>query len=119
MPSEKQHIKKAAHNEQFFDHVKHDYPDWAMTGLFYSVLHYIEAYLATKGIHVEDHKERAKHVGLLAPLKPYYADYRRLYDYSVNARYKMHEFNVTWLNDTHKRFFLPIKTSILKLIKKR
>ena len=36
--------------EKFFDDVKHEYPDWAITGLFYAALHLMEAFLAVKGI---------------------------------------------------------------------
>jgi hypothetical protein len=32
---------------------------WAMTMLFYSPLHHIEAYFATKGLHHRNHKKRA------------------------------------------------------------
>jgi hypothetical protein len=118
MPSEKQHLAKAKYNEGFFESIKYEYSDWSITGLFYSSLHFIEAFLATKGIHVEDHKERAKMVGIIKELKPLFGCYRALYDYSVNARYKMHNFSVEAINQSYKDFFLPIKKEITKLLTK-
>jgi len=78
----------------------------------------MEAFLATKNIHVEDHKERAKHIGLLEELKPLFRYYRALYDYSVNARYKMHSFTVESINESYEEFFITIKKEIIKLLKK-
>lgn len=117
MPSVKQHIDKAKYNEQFFEDVKYDYPDWAITGLFYSALHYVDAYLVSKGHSAEDHKTRLWFVESTKELKPIYANYRAMYDYSINARYKMHEFNIESLNDTHKTFYSPMKNDLLRLLK--
>lgn len=117
MPTIRQHYNKALYNEKFFDYSKHDYPDWAITGIFYSAVHLIEAFLASKGIHVEDHKERARHIALLKELKPLFQYYRALYDYSVNARYKLYSFSVESISDSYERFFLPIKNEITKQLK--
>ncbi len=67
MPSTGEHIKKAKHNEEFadsFDKKKSPYLDWALTGIFYSAVHYIEAFLATKGIHPRSHAQRTTYIGL-------------------------------------------------------
>lgn len=117
MPTLKQHQSKAIYNEKFFEDVKFNYPDWAITGIFYATIHLIEAFLATKNIHVEDHKERAKYIGLLKELKPLFQYYRALYDYSVNARYKMYSFTVEGINESYKEFFIPIKNEITKFLK--
>jgi hypothetical protein len=37
--------------------------------LFYTALHLMEAFLAVKDIHVEDHKERVNYIGRLSELK--------------------------------------------------
>lgn len=117
MPSAKDHKAKAAYNEEFFDHTKYDYPDWALTGLFYSALHLVDAFLATKHISVENHLTRFNYVNKVKELKPLYPEYRMLYDYSVNARYKMHSFSTENINDTYKTVFLPFKREILKSLK--
>jgi hypothetical protein len=118
LPTLKEHYKKSGYNEKFFDDVKHEYPDWAITGLFYAALHLMEAFLAVKDIHVEDHKERVNYIGRLSELKPLYQYYRALYDYSVNARYKMHSFTPESINKSYEDFFIPIKDSITKQLKK-
>ena len=58
MPTEKDHSTKAEYNETFFQKTKNNYQDWAITGLFYSALHYVDALLSKKGHSVEDHKTR-------------------------------------------------------------
>lgn len=118
MPTVKQHYSKALYNEKFFEDIKHEYQDWAITGIFYSAIHLVEAFLAIKDIHVEDHKERARHLSLIKELKPLFGYYRALYDYSVNARYKLHNFTVDSISDSYKQFFLPIKEEITRQLKK-
>lgn len=117
MPTAKQHYHKATYNEKFFEDIKNNYPDWAITGIFYAAVHLMEAFLAAKGIYVEDHKERAKFIGVLKELKPLFQHYRALYDYSVNARYKLYPFTVDGINDSYKHFFLPIKEEITRQLK--
>ena len=117
MATVKQHLKKATYNENFFDDIKETYPDWAITGLFYSALHLIDAVLINMGCSAEDHKMRFQYVKFIKELKPLYADYRALYDCSINARYKMtSDLNIESLNDYHKKFFSPIKTTVTKLL---
>jgi len=112
----KQHTEKAKYNEKFFQETKDEYPDWAITGLFYSALHLVEAFLSKKDHSVEDHKSRFWFIQNTKELKPLYPNYRALYDYSVNARYKMQKFNVETLNDTYKSFYLPLKKDIDRLL---
>jgi uncharacterized protein (UPF0332 family) len=116
MPTSKAHKAKASYNEKFFDDVKDSYQDWALTGLFYSALHLVDAFLSSKGISVENHLTRADFINKIKELKPLYQDYRILYDYSVNARYKMHSFSTENISDTYKNIFQPFKKAILKHI---
>lgn len=109
MAKEREHHKKAAYNEKFFSEIREKYPDWAVTGLFYSALHLIEAFLAKKDIHPEDHKTRLSLVGKIRELKPIYSCYRALYDSSVNARYRMYKFSPDEANSVYDKYFLPIK----------
>ncbi|MBI5408068.1 MAG: hypothetical protein HZA14_01730 [Nitrospirae bacterium] len=115
MPTVKQHIKKSQYNESFFEDVKDNYQDWAITGLFYASLHLIEAFLALKGIHVENHVERSKYFSRIKELKPLYHEYKSLYEYSVNARYKMTPLSLDNINDSYKLFYEPLKNTIIKL----
>jgi len=116
LPTVKEHINKSKYNEKFFEDVKHDYPDWAVTGLFYAALHLVDAFLSKKGVSVEDHKTRSWYVASVSELKPIYGDYRAMYDYSVNARYKMHVLNVESLNDIYSSFYLKIRRTLLKYL---
>ena len=118
MPTVKEHIRKAEYNEKFFDDIRDNYPDWAITGLFYSALHYVDAYLKSKQISVEDHKTRSWFINTTKQLKSIYSEYRAMYDYSVNARYKMWIVNEESLDDIYKTFYLPIKKHLKELLKK-
>jgi hypothetical protein len=115
MPSLKDHLKKADYNEQFFHDTKDSYPDWALTGMFYSALHLVDAYLAKKNLSVPDHKTRTNYIHKISDLRSFYDDYRILYDYSVNARYKMHTFSEENINDTYKKIYLPFKKALIKI----
>ncbi len=72
------------HNEGFAATVNKshkDYRDWVVTAYFYSTLHYIEVYLATKNppIHSPDHRARDDEVEsepLLAHIFDEYNDLR-------------------------------------------
>ena len=96
MPSKSEHLSKAQHNEVFASTLNQDpnyasYRDWAVTGYFYSAIHYIEAYLASKvpAVHSPDHRARDAVVGSDSVLLPIYDQYRELKDDSTNARYNM------------------------------
>ena len=91
MPDEKEHIDKAHHNEDFFDIFDIDntrFLDWAVTGLYYAALHYIDAYLATLGVKfISNHKQR--HIEYSIALdRDVYSDYRTLENKSIIARYQ-------------------------------
>lgn len=61
MPLKSEHLTKAQANEKFADSLDASvYPnaDWALTALFYSAVHYVEAYFATKSIHSVDLRAR-------------------------------------------------------------
>lgn len=61
------HKQQAQHNENFASDVAsflppkgqanqdYDYLDWAITGLFYSALHWVRAFLASKGYGFDDY----------------------------------------------------------------
>ena len=50
-------------------------------------LHYVDAYLATKGYHPRDHTQRRGFVAMESSLRPLTAPFRRLYDASLGGRY--------------------------------
>ncbi len=87
MPTPSQHREKAEHDEFFVSELKEPFWDWAITGLFYAALHYIEIYLARQAppIHPPTHPIRDSHIHRL--LSPIYVDYRELEEESRDARY--------------------------------
>jgi uncharacterized protein (UPF0332 family) len=73
MPIPEKHYQKALYNEKFFHDIKQNYTDWAITGIFYSALHLVDAFLARKKLYPKDHKERTNYVGKI-PMSNYLND---------------------------------------------
>ncbi len=92
MPTTPEHKAKADQNEFFVSTLGNPFWDWAVAGTFYTALHYVEAYLATKKIHSPSHPVRDSHIQKDNTLKVIYADYRELKDESRAARYDVIPF---------------------------
>jgi hypothetical protein len=88
LPTKEDHLAQAEHNEFFSSELDNPFFDWKLTGIFYTALQYVDAYLATQGFHPPDHGERTKHVHGDAKLKPIRLDYRDLKNESRTARYE-------------------------------
>lgn len=56
--------------------------------MFYSALHYVDAYLATQGIHPPTHAVRLGYLETDLKLNPIRRDYRDLLNESRTARYE-------------------------------
>ena len=98
MPNKKEHLVKARHNEDFVDSLDiatTKFLDWAVTALFYSGVHYIEAYFSLRNIHSPDHRSRDSDVRRDPVLRTLYRDFSELKNYSMNARYFMLPFVVS------------------------
>ena len=63
--------------------------DWAITMLFYSALHYIDAFLDGKGMHPRNHTVRDDEIQNNGSIKAIYRDYRFLKHRSRAARYEI------------------------------
>ncbi len=87
MPKKDEHRSKADHNDAFAAATGTPYWDWSITGMFYAATHFIEAYLATIGIHFTNHTLRESYVGRDVKLRPIYKDFRELRSESEDARY--------------------------------
>ena len=58
MPSIQEHVDWARHNRTFWNSFDLDatpYLDWVVTGIFYEAVHWIGAFLASKGDHPTSH----------------------------------------------------------------
>ena len=90
MSDKEGHLQKAAHNLSYaktFNLNQTKYLDWAAVAIFYTAMHYVDAFLATEGYReFENHGERNKKVEeLLDPISHFYLP---LYEAARNARYK-------------------------------
>jgi hypothetical protein len=56
--------------------------------IFYAALHYVSAYLATRGQHPGDHKAMRNWIAWLRELKGLEIAYENLYVASIDARYR-------------------------------
>lgn len=111
MPNQDEHIKKAKHNESFYLSLEIDktpYKDWVVTGIFYTALHLIDAYLAAKNIHSFSHGMRDDWVKKNRELDQIWLDYRDLKEFRMKASYKIYEFS----SEEVKQDVLPLLSSI-------
>ena len=96
MPTQKDHIDKARHNEQFFssfDIETTPFLDWMVNGIFYSALQYLDSYLANNGEHPDTHSDRMRLIRTKPDLgRSFFRLYRPLQDDSEDGRYRMKIF---------------------------
>jgi len=94
VPNEIIHIMQAEQNERLARGLVLLSPqlmDWAVTACFYAVLHIVDSYLASLGIHPRTHEERED---LVQRRLPYIRrNYWRLKHYSIHARYQGAQMN--------------------------
>ncbi len=118
MSNEKAHLIKAVRNEEFYENVLELNSDWAVVGLFYSAVHYIEAFLAKRiNMHSDNHEARKLYVNQLSDLNPIYKEYSELQTISYNIRYSTFNPNRDKAMEIKRDTFDPIKTHMEKLLK--
>ena len=117
MPSQSEHLIKASHNKNLledFDLLHTEFIDWVVTVLFYSAVHYVEAFLAVRSIHSPIHAERDRRVRNLLP--DIYDSYNDLKNDSVEARYYMRQFSVDEISNEIAPNLEIVKNHILSRI---
>lgn len=117
MPDRIAHLKKAQHNEKFyqsFDIEKTPYKDWVVVGIFYSALHFIDAYFSLQNKHPFAHGMRDEWVKDDLRLSQIWPDYRELKEYRQKASYKIHDFSSREI----KNDILPLLGSIKDFLQK-
>ena len=93
MPNRTTHETQALHNDRFWQSLDvgtTPYTDWIVNGIFYSAVHWIEAYLATINRHSSSHANRSTIMNGLSRLRrdpDLIPDYVVLRTESENARY--------------------------------
>ena len=116
MPDSNQHLSLAQSNERFAESIAVlpvRFPDWETTALFYSALHYADAYLATHGIHPRNHDSRIESAKLFIRS---WEDYRHLYRLSLAARYNMASYTPAVADAVKAGPFRRVKEEILALL---
>jgi uncharacterized protein (UPF0332 family) len=121
MPARDNHLHQAQHNEAFVVSLNldsTDYLDWAVTGIFYAALHYIESFLATQNIHSSTHASRDRVFQQQQNLKPIYNQYRILKTRSESARYDLQQFNLAEARTLISVELEAVKSHILRVSQK-
>ena len=118
MPLKREHLDKSEAAENLglsLDQTAPGALDWAIVLLFYSALHQVEAYFATKGLHSKDHRRRDSSVANDPNTKTIYRAYGRMKIDSLNARY----FAVSFSSQTvakNKADLEAIKTHLARFL---
>ena len=114
-----QYLQKAERNEKLADDLAslpQRYPEWEITALFYSALHYANAFLASRGQSAEFHRERYT---LLASQTSLGKEYDTLFHRSMNARYDIYDFSEHEVDQIRSLYFGPVKEGVVALIGNR
>lgn len=91
MPARDKHLEQVRHNEAFvtsFNVEETRFRDWVVTGVFYKILHHVDAVFAVRGKHPGNHGDRQRYITGHPDLRLMYQDYRLLQDASQDARYR-------------------------------
>lgn len=93
---------------------RNEHPDWIVITAFYQALHWVDAFLLTKGDRPVNHITRKKYIGKHKELEEIEEDYWRLSRASQMARYKKQTYR-----DDPDEFneMLDISCSIINYIK--
>lgn len=86
--------------------------DWAVTGLFYAALHYVDAYLARANMHPAVHEERDRMIKADPKILSVRSHYGRLKDRSSDARCNPSRFAAPDITELRTRDLEPIKGAL-------
>jgi len=117
------HISKAAHNEDFWKLIHSEekyekYSDWVVTGIFYSAMHFIDAFFGKNSKHLKSHDMADKEISREKRLFNVYSDYRALKDYRWKASYWSTPFSKLEIDTDIIPHFSKIKSLIITLLSK-
>ena len=111
MPQKDGHINWAIHDRDFWTSIDLDstpFTDWAVSGMFCESLHWVEAFLDTKGYHSGKHRQRNRNMLLFAPdLGAIQDDYNKLKQDSETGRYECSKHT-----SEEARQFIPLVDNI-------
>ncbi len=125
MPDARQHLKQAQHNKCFLQSISDPkaYADWFVTVCFYQAVHFIDAFLATRRIHPEDHDRRFRELRKLrrefVEFKAVLSHYKDLFDLSQDARYRCTRITEEDMNASSNRHVPAIREWIERKVSPR
>ncbi|HEY8692548.1 MAG TPA: hypothetical protein VIR57_07380 [Chloroflexota bacterium] len=109
MPSADRHRAQARRNARASEDFQGlGYHDWAVTALFYSAIHWIDAYLATLNVHSYGHVQQARYVEQIAPIKPLLRHLSQLQRRSEDARYQLLSFTSSDVDGLRQEHLGPV-----------
>ncbi len=118
MADKDEHLKQAHHNEEFLEYLRENisiYADWYTICIYYTALHYIEAYLDILFQHPTNNFERDRDIKQYLD-KSTRKKFRLLKDVSENARYNIIDINVEGIDKEFEPALEFIKNNINELI---
>ncbi len=89
------------------------FTEWEVTLLFYSALHYVDAFLATQGISPKRHRDRNN---LVASMTNLGREYQNLFQQSMNSRYHLYHFTSQDVGEIKAEDFDRVKEEVLSLL---
>lgn len=112
MATEKDHLKRAMHNEKFLRTISDEFSDWLAVVTFYVAVHLVEAFFAKHKHHSRGHRERNEHLKL--EYEDIYRQFYPLYTYSLFARYDCMKADVRHIREELIGKRLPALKSLLE-----
>jgi len=120
------HVDKAKNNEDFY--ISHSletskFNGWAITILFYVLLHYVDAVLKQDdSLHINyrdpnGHGTRSMAVAKCSKLDPIALFYKTMYERSIEARYYCINFPDHYFSNLVSRVYKPAQKYLIKCLK--
>ena len=116
MRASSDHLSAAIRTEEFvmaLSALPVRYPEWEVTALFYSALHYVNAYLRTQGHSPRNHVQRNEIVYSLTNVG---VEYEALFRESIRARYNFVRFTPQEVDEIRTGPFRRVKEEMLSLL---
>lgn len=114
------HRQCAKDNEEFGrNRLDANYPadrPWIVTAYFYAAVHWIEAYLAIRGIDPRTHAARKRAIRRDPVLRHIQVEYRALEDRSRDARYEFATFSEADVEVIYQDLLVPLRTYMEALL---
>ena len=118
MHTPQEHLAQVVRNEEFANAIsglETRFTEWEVTALFYSALHYVNAFLATHGYEAKNHYHRRNLIALYTNLSN---EYDNLFQHSLDARYELKQFTPEEVELLKADDFRRVKEEILALLPK-